>query len=172
MIRSRGELVGEALCHLDALKAERRRTLSDEPASRQVSMQQLHILMELQERGTLTITTLSAILGISPPSASSIVDRMEQHGLITRVRDESDRRVVRISITDRGAAAAEEVVGLHRERACRLLESMTDDELDHVVQGLAAVRRAISRLREEAEPDMSEQAVHPPNRRRRRSLDL
>lgn len=148
MIRTREELVGEALSHLDALKAERRRAMCDEPASWQVSMQQLHILMALQERGALTVTALAGMLGVSPPSASSIVDRMEQHSLVARVRDETDRRVVHISITDRGTEAAEEMVGLHRERAAGLLSTMTEDELDHVVQGLAAVRRAIARLRQ------------------------
>lgn len=137
-------LIDEAMSRLDALIARRRRSFCDQPIPRDVSMPQMHILIGLQERGPTTVSDLAVSLEISIPSASAIVDRMEDHGLVRRVRDEDDRRVVHVTITERGAQIVEEMVGLHREGACRLLGKMTGEELEHVTRALAAVQRVLS----------------------------
>lgn len=139
-------LIDEAMSRLDALIARRRRSFCDQPIPRDVSMPQMHILIGLQERGPTTVSDLAVSLEISIPSASAIVDRMEDHGLVRRVRDEDDRRVVHVTITERGAQIVEEMVGLHHEGACRLLGAMTGEELEHVTRALAAVQRVLSEI--------------------------
>ncbi len=52
------------------------------------------------------------------PDITRLVDKLVEMGLISRVRDDADRRVVRLSITARGERVAEELAGpitqLHR----------------------------------------------------------
>jgi DNA-binding MarR family transcriptional regulator len=141
---SRDTLIGEVMSHLDALVAYRRRSFCKAPVMRDVSLPQLHILMGLQEQGPTMVSELAEWLGISTPSASSIVDRMEHHGLVRRVRDEDDRRVVYVTVTDRGAATVEEMIGVHRGEASRLFGAMTDEELLHVAHAFTAVQRVLN----------------------------
>lgn len=151
MTASHDTLIDQAVAQINALAAHRRRAICAQPRRRQVSMPQLYILMTLQERGAMTVSELAHLLSVSAPSASSILDRMEEHGLIERVRDDVDRRVVHVGITEPGSCLMEEVMGLKREQMQRLLDSMTDRELEHVVEGAAAVERALRRAQEMAE---------------------
>jgi len=55
--------------------------------------------------GSVRVTDLARGLGRGSDSASMIVDRMVRGGLVRRVRDRSDRRTVRVSVTNKGEAA-------------------------------------------------------------------
>jgi len=152
---SRDILIAQAVTHVDALTAYRRRAMCAQPQHRHVSMPQFYILMTLQERGAMTVSELAHLLSVSAPSASSILDRMEEHGLVERVRDAVDRRVVHVGVAEQGRRMMEEMMGLKREQLQRLLESMTDVELEHVVEGAAAVDRALSRVGETVEESIA-----------------
>jgi DNA-binding MarR family transcriptional regulator len=56
----------------------------------------------LEERGPMPAGELAAATGLSPAATTSLVDRLEHAGYLSRVRDESDRRRVLISLTDAG----------------------------------------------------------------------
>jgi len=144
--RTRETLIEEALARIDALSARRRRMLCEQPLHRDVSLPQLYVLMLLQERGRMMVSELSGELHISMPSASSIVDRIEENGLVERTRDDIDRRVVHVELTERGRALVEEIMGLKREAVQGLLGAMTDEELTDVVRGAEALERALTRL--------------------------
>lgn len=51
-----------------------------------------------------TARTLADQLGIRPPSLSEQLDRLEERGMVRRVRDAQDARVVRVCLTDEGRA--------------------------------------------------------------------
>jgi DNA-binding MarR family transcriptional regulator len=50
----------------------------------------------------LRVTTLARLLIQESQSATSLVDRMCAGGLVERVKDPDDRRVVRVRLTDKG----------------------------------------------------------------------
>jgi DNA-binding MarR family transcriptional regulator len=144
---SKTELIDEAVAQIEALMSYRRRAFCDQPLTREVSLPQLHVLMRLQESGPTMVSELAHALGTSIPSASSIVDRMEEHGLVDRVRNEIDRRVVHVAISERGQAVVEEFGGPKRVQLQRLLSTMSTDELHDVIRGAEAVYNGLERLR-------------------------
>lgn len=81
---------------------------------------QRRILVMLAERGALTQRELTEQLGIRPGSASEILAKLENAGLITRVQNETDRRTVDVSLTEAGAALAAESA----EKRSRMSEEM------------------------------------------------
>ena len=90
--------------------------------------------------------TLADSLDVSQASATGIVDRMEQRGLIERHRDDEDRRVVRVALTEDGSRLLAGVAAERRERLGILLGELTDDELDGFLRGSRALREARARL--------------------------
>ncbi|MDA8332569.1 MAG: MarR family winged helix-turn-helix transcriptional regulator [Candidatus Dormibacteraeota bacterium] len=112
-------------------------------ARKDLSFGQMHVLMLLHERGALTVGQLAETLGVSMPSVSSQLDRLEEHQLVERRRDESDRRLVHIVLTDAGARDAEAAAGFRRELAEQLLAGFDQDELRALLTVLAAVERCI-----------------------------
>ena len=79
---------------------------------------QKRILFILNEQGTLTQRELTEQLGIRPGSASEILSKLENAGLIARTQNAADRRTVDVSLTEAGAALAAESAekrGMQRE---------------------------------------------------------
>ncbi|WP_090082088.1 MarR family winged helix-turn-helix transcriptional regulator [Lentibacillus persicus] len=60
--------------------------------------------------GDLTIGELSNKNGLAFSTTTDLVDRLEKNDLVERVKDESDRRVVRIHILSKGRTIIEEVI--------------------------------------------------------------
>lgn len=145
MIASRDVLMDDALAELNGLMSYQRRAFCARPVHRDLSMPQLYILVTLQERGPMSVSALAQLLRISTPSASSIVDRMVEHGFVERTRVAVDRRVVHVQISSHGHAVVDELAGMKRDHVQRLLGAMTDDELYDVIRGMGALSRALAR---------------------------
>ncbi len=69
-----------------------------------LSLPQFNVLMVLaaSPEGSLPVFELNAQLVTTPPNMSWLSNRMEQRGLVRKRRDETDRRVVVIELTQRG----------------------------------------------------------------------
>ncbi|MFV0315328.1 MAG: MarR family winged helix-turn-helix transcriptional regulator [Anaerotignum sp.] len=67
-----------------------------------VSTGQPPILMSLIEKNLQTQKELCSSIRIKPASMTDVLKRMERDELVERIRDENDKRNIRVSITDRG----------------------------------------------------------------------
>jgi len=71
-----------------------------------LNMEKFAVIAAVKSRGgSLRPTDLAFILERSPNSVSMLVDRMVKAGLVRRTRDKKDRRVVRVSLTNKGENA-------------------------------------------------------------------
>lgn len=84
-----------------------------------------------------TIGEVADYLLLRHHSVVGLVDRADTAGLVSRHRDEQDHRVVRLRLTDAGAARLERLSALHLEE----LERMAP-QLSGLWEGLAPERRA------------------------------
>jgi DNA-binding MarR family transcriptional regulator len=78
---------------------------------------------------------------VSPgPDVTRLLDRLEKQGLLRRLRDEQDRRVVRARITEKGLAVLEEI-DKPVERVLReLLGHLGEKDLQRLVELLERAR--------------------------------
>ena len=67
-------------------------------------------LRVLRVVGPVTQGQLAALLDVSPATVVSMVDHLEQRGLLTRQRDSADRRVYRLHLTEQGEAVLEQAI--------------------------------------------------------------
>lgn len=101
--------------------------------NRDLSLTAVAVLGSLDRRGTQRITTLAAAEGVSQPSMTQLVQRLEQRGLVARTSDPSDGRVALVSLTDQGRA----VLAARRQRNARRIAEMLDDLPADDVRALA-----------------------------------
>jgi len=136
------ELLDELTSHTPAamLRAMRRWPFGP------LSLVHLHVLAIIDADGPLPMRGLAESLDVSQASATGIVDRMEQRGLVERQRDAADRRVIRVALTSAGRHMIEGVAAERKERLVRILEELTDDELEGFLRGSRALRAARERL--------------------------
>jgi MarR family transcriptional regulator, organic hydroperoxide resistance regulator len=69
---------------------------------------QYGLLFGLREHPRLSLSELACAADLSPASATEMLDGLEQGGLVRRERSKRDRRVVLISLTERGRVLVEQ----------------------------------------------------------------
>ena len=91
-----GKLIQDKIfsIHASHIAAEGRNGRDEE-----LSVSQLHAVKVAHEQGPLTVSELAAALGVSPPSASTMVDRLVEKGLLSREPSRKDRRKVLVSVS-------------------------------------------------------------------------
>ncbi len=65
----------------------------------ELSAPQMNMIMMIRVREAVSVTELAALLAVSPPSVSTMVDRLVERGLLTRTPSDQDRRKVEIRVT-------------------------------------------------------------------------
>ena len=90
---------------------------------------QYFLLMHLGTKGdgSLTITNLATYLICSRSNATRMVRRLEDQGLVQSERDTKDRRLVLVSLTDKGREKFLEAQELHREAVLRRMSMLSPD---------------------------------------------
>lgn len=85
-------------------------------------------LQWLFEHGDMTIGDLSNKMYLAFSTTTDLVDRMEKNEMVVRIREEQDRRVVRIKLLEEGERVIEEVIQKRREYLNTVLENFSEDE--------------------------------------------
>lgn len=101
--------------------------------------------LQFISEGPATVQGVAAHLGCAPNSASEIVRRLVQRGLVAKSRSPNDERIVELSLTQDGVRALEEQTLLDQEKLARCLERMPADEREAVRSGLDLL---LNRLKE------------------------
>lgn len=100
---------------------------------------QKRILILLLETSGMTQKELTARLGVKPGSASEVLNKLEQAGLIQRTQSEVDHRTTDIRLTPQGKAAAQEAGAKRYERHERMFEILSIEEKDMLIDLLERI---------------------------------
>ncbi len=100
---------------------------------------QLATLREIEAGQNVTNGALAIALHLSQPTVTGILNRLEQRGLIARVRSESDRRSILATITPEGSRLAADSPPLLRDRFCQQLVKLSEEERQRILSVLQQV---------------------------------
>jgi DNA-binding MarR family transcriptional regulator len=99
-------------------------------------------LGRLNEEGPVRLTALATAAGISQPSMTELVQRLERQGLAIRLIDPEDGRAALVDITNTGRALLDERRRDRRERLAELLTALSPD--DEATLTLAVPARSVA----------------------------
>jgi DNA-binding MarR family transcriptional regulator len=125
-----------------------------------VTMGQLHCLMEIARLGTPTMSALAAALGLHPSTVTVLVDGLVAHGLAVRKADPVDRRIVRVAETAKGRKNHERHMAAMRARVTEVLSELGDGDLESIRTSLWTLREA-ARRHVEGTPGKSARGAGP-----------
>ncbi len=94
---------------------------------------ELRILRVLREHGSSPMHRFGPVTMLSQPTITGIVDKLEERGLVERVRSSEDRREVLIAITPKGKDAASKGEDVHRRFVEKSLEVFRTEEVESMV---------------------------------------
>ena len=152
--KSKAELVRDLIARYRA--ATNRDVAFDKLAAARlgVSVTDLHCLNIVESRHGLTAGELAVESGLTTGAVTAVIDRLERAGFARRVRDERDRRKVKVEVTDAFYARAADIwAPVAADWQAALSERFSEVELATIAAFLAQVEelgeRHAARLAEE-----------------------
>ena len=104
-----------------------------------VTSHQATLLWLVRSRPGLSLRELAQAEGISAPSLSAHVDRLEALGLIRRVRSSDDRRRVGLELTSEGRTTLRRVRARRTTWLANRLGRLSDDDRERIESALPAL---------------------------------
>jgi DNA-binding MarR family transcriptional regulator len=119
-------------------------TLMDDPEIHGLTLPQVKALIFLYDNGDRSMTELAAGLAVSLPSASELVDRLVDRGLVDRMTDPADRRRVLVSLTEPAIGYGRRIHDLRRMQARAALDEMPAGERACFVQSIRTLAAVLT----------------------------
>jgi len=94
-----------------------------------MSLAELQILRVLRKEGTSPMNRFCSETMLSQPTITGLVDKLEQRGLVERVRSTEDRREVLIAMTPKGSQALAKGEEVHKRFVEKSFEVLREDEM-------------------------------------------
>lgn len=114
----------------------------DEWEGLDMTIPQIKTLVLLERVGPLRMGNIAIYLGRALSATTTVMDRLVEKGLVDRVSDPNDRRVVICKLTDSGELAIKRFWQIGRERLDLLADLLDEEQLETVVKGLELIRWA------------------------------
>jgi DNA-binding MarR family transcriptional regulator len=111
-----------------------------------LSLVHLNVLSVLEAEGPISMGRLAEALDVSVASATGIVSRMTDRGVVERRHDAADRRVVLVHLTEAGSKMSSSLEENHRERLSLILAELSETEMSGLLVGMRALHAARRRL--------------------------
>lgn len=102
----------------------------------QVSAPQLNCLLALYENGPLPPSQIARHIMVKSSTVTGIIDRLEQKGLVQRMRNSPDRRVITIELTEAGRSLAGNAPPPIQQKIVDGVKRLPTSKAERIVQGL------------------------------------
>ena len=93
----------------------------------------VRLMNMLKENGELSQKEIAEKLDIRPQSLSELLVKMESDGFISRMQDKDDKRVIVVTLTEKGEEQLVVLRQANREHAEKLFSPLTDEEKDALI---------------------------------------
>jgi DNA-binding MarR family transcriptional regulator len=92
----------------------------------------------------MTGVQVGAVSGLASSSVTALADRLEFAGMITRTRDDDDRRTIRLTPTAKGRRTVNRVLDPARARLAAMLGTLTNGDRERLARLLSDTTAALS----------------------------
>ena len=100
---------------------------------------QIMILQSIRDLGEVTTGRLSGAVSLSQATVTTILDRLEQRGLVERYRSDRDRRIVHTKLTVAGRKALKKAPPLLHEKFIKAFADLPPDKQTAMIATLEEV---------------------------------
>jgi len=107
-----------------------------------MSTPQFKALLLISEEEGIRMRELARKMGGSFSNATVLVDRLVERGLVERLAEPEDRRVVLVRVSEEGRFLIEQLVTSWRAISTSILETLAPEELDTVHDALRILLKA------------------------------
>jgi DNA-binding MarR family transcriptional regulator len=121
----------DKLQHLNKLIYKKIVEIWTEISPYKLNRQQAKLLMFMKrEGGRLKVSELAELLCVTAGGLTLMSDKLVEMGLVNRLRDDTDRRIVYLELTDGGESAVTEITKAMSRLTQQLRQGVSDEELE------------------------------------------
>jgi MarR family transcriptional regulator, organic hydroperoxide resistance regulator len=107
---------------------------------------QVRILVEIQQQGSHTIGSLAKKLNMAGTNISTMCKKLESRGLLERVRDEQDERVVKVILSRLGIEIVGEIDDELTEKISESIKGENKETLTEILRGLKKFNELLEKI--------------------------
>lgn len=113
-----------------------------------LSMTEVHTLENIQKSKTKTMSDVARLQLITQGTLTVAVNRLQKKGFVSRLQDDQDKRIIRLSLT----AKALDVLAIHDKFHEEMIDSFISDlKIDQDVALITSLRRIMEYFRQNYE---------------------
>lgn len=133
------ETLNRILVHLfnDILKVEEK-SLSKGPY-KELTMTDMHTIEAIGFNHQRNMSSIAKDLSITVGTLTIAINHLVKKGYVERIRSNKDRRVVLVSLTQKGKAAFRHHIAFHDRMVEKIISQLEDEELKVLVRSLQKV---------------------------------
>jgi DNA-binding MarR family transcriptional regulator len=110
-----------------------------------ISPLHIEIMKLLEGNGTLSITEIGEKLQIARAQMTHLIDRLAYLEIVERQTEKVDRRIIKITLTEKGRTTLKEQETSIREAFKEFLNQFTEDELKDISDSLNKLKYVFSK---------------------------
>lgn len=108
----------------------------------------MHVIEAIGVGEPKNMSTIARLLSVTVGTLTIAMNSLVKKGYVIRERGKEDRRVVYISLSEKGLRAYRHHEEFHRQMIEAVLENLTEDETESLVKALAKLERWFRRTEE------------------------
>lgn len=131
------ETINELLVKLfkDLLTIEGKALTNDE--FKDISYNDMHIIEAVGIDAPRKMSDIARLMSVTTGTLTKAIDALEKKCYVVRIRDTEDKRVIKVSLTDKGRSAYYHHESFHRQMIEHMKDGLSEQELTTVAKSLA-----------------------------------
>lgn len=106
-----------------------------------------HVLGVLKKYGDLPMSEIGRLVHISKSNMTSLIDKLVEDGLVERLPDKNDRRVINISLTDKGKDHLSNWRKYSNDEIKNKLSVLTDEDKEKLYESIENIQEILHKIK-------------------------
>lgn len=112
----------------------------------EISKQQMQLLFHIKHENGKPMKYYGNKLMISKPNLTTVVNKLIEEGLIERERDTDDRRIINLTITEKGDHFLTSHREIIKQNMLKRLEVLSDEDINRLNKNFEEMKAIFSKL--------------------------
>ena len=115
----------------------------------EITIQQFMLMSFISHKGCPKMKELADELNVTMGNITSMIDRLIEHGCVSRKDDPDDRRVVRVCLTGKAKELFKKAIERRRKNMTLLLDNLTGNDRSSLIRIMGKMVKALDQMKGE-----------------------
>lgn len=113
---------------------------------KEISINDIHILDAIGIQEPKNMSTVAKAMSVTVGTLTTAINSLVKKGYVSRVRSADDKRVVLLSLSEKGVIAYKKHAAFHKRMVQAIMEGLDGEELEVLASALEKLRRYFKEL--------------------------